>query len=387
MPESVRYIAPPPGGAIAFGVSNSRKEAVYALTRVPTDIRPSTKSLQQAKYQTELAGPSKFNPQEIRLSEAGQCRRRQTLRALGFVPTPPSLRELAIFETGHLAEERIAALWDAQFPGQLTREVEVRTEFGVGHIDLWVDPISHIVECKTTTEKRLHDLPLPSHVAQVTMYLHFFGNARGATAEIAYLIKETGEIQSFPVTYDRDDARQLIVGLMEVQAAIHLTREPLPIPEEYQATHYPCAWYTPQGLRRCGFWDYCWGSQVTTVPEKQHVVAVAPPLADDVREYATLRLQQQALKAHIDLLKVRRTELEKGFADVLAARQAHLLRAGDITLKRSVVAGCTTTHIQDAIADGVVAEQALQPYQTTGQPYDRWTVRQPSSKKSPKKES
>ena len=338
----------------------------------------STAALQKEKYQTELAGPSKFDPHEIRLSEAGQCPRRQTLRALGYVSTPPTLREMAIFETGHLAEERITALWEKQFPvpDQLVREVEVRTEFGVGHIDLWVDPIAHLVECKTTTEKRLKDLPLSSHVAQVTLYLHFYGNARGATAEIAYLFKETGEIRSYPVVYDPALARQLIVGLMEVQAAITLLKEPLPIPDDYQATAYPCAWHTPQGLRRCGFWDHCWGSQVTTVTEKQDVVAVAEPLAADVAEYATLRVQQQALTEQIDLIDIRRRALEAGFAEILEAQQAQALRAADITLKRSVIAGRTTTDVKAAIADGVVTETALAPYQKTGAPYARWTVRQ-----------
>lgn len=348
----------------------------------------STAALQRARYQRELAGPGKFDPREIRLSEAGQCPRRQTLRALGYVPTPPTLREMAIFETGHLAEERIAALWAAQFPapGQLQREVEVRTEFGVGHIDLWVDPIAHLVECKTTTEKRLKDLPLPSHVAQVTLYLHFWGNARGATAEIAYLLKETGEIRSYPVTYDRQAARDLIVGLMEVQAAIAMLRAPLPIPDDYQATQYPCAWHTPEGLRRCGFWDHCWGSQVATTTEKHAVVAVAPPLAEDVQEYARLRLQQQALEAQVDVIKVRRSALEAGFAELLAERQADALRAGDITLKRTVIPGRATTDLKAALADGVVTEDALKPYQKTGAPSARWTVRQPSRQTSPKGE-
>ncbi len=345
----------------------------------------STAALQQAKYQTELAGPSKFDPHEIRLSEAGQCPRRQTLRALGCVPTPPSLREMAIFETGHLAEERITALWDAQFPGQLQREVEVQTEYGVGHIDLWVEPIKHLVECKTTTEKRLKDLPLSSHIAQVTMYLHFFGNAQNATAEISYLIKETGEIHSYPVTYDRQLARDLIVGLMEVQAAIVMARKPLPIPEDYQATHYPCAWYTPQGLQHCPFWDYCWGQQLTTEPEKTGRIVHAPPLAADVAEYATLRQQQAALKAQTDLLNVRRQSLEAGFANVLDDKQATALEAGGITIKRTPVAGRVTTRIDDAIADGVVTREAMTPYLTIGQPWHRWTVRSPQKTTAKKK--
>ncbi len=348
----------------------------------------STALLQQEKYQTELAGPSKFDPHEIRLSEAGQCPRRQTLRALGYVATPPTLREMAIFETGHLAEERITALWEKQFPvpDQLVREVEVRTEFGVGHIDLWIEPIKHIVECKTTTEKRLKDLPLQSHVAQVTMYLHFYGNERGATAEISYLIKETGEIKSFPVTYDRQYARQLIVGLMEVQAAITMLREPLPIPEDYQATSYPCAWYTPQGLRRCGFWEHCWGSQVATVVEKKDVVAVVPPLAEDIKEYAKLRSHQLLLESQIDLIKVRRDALEAGFGDILDDRQANVLRADDVAVSRSVINGRTTTDIKAAIADGVITEDVIKPYQKTSEPYSRWTVRKPKKKTKSKGE-
>lgn len=344
-----------------------------------TPVKVSTAALQQAKYTAELAGPSKFDPHEIRLSEAGQCPRRQTLRALGHAPMPPTLREMAIFEAGHRAEEEIAALWEPQFPGQITREVEVRTEFGVGHIDMWIDPIKHLVECKTTTEKRLKDLPLQSHVAQVTMYLHFFGNAQGATAEIAYKIKETGEVLSFPVTYDRDYARQLIVGLMEVQAAITMLRAPLPIPDDYQATSYPCAWHTPQGLRRCGFWNYCWGNQVTTEVDKKDLIAIAAPLTADVEEYAKIRVQQQALETQIDLIKVRRDELEAGFGDILDDTQANALRAGAITIKRSVIGGRTTTDIKSAIADGVMTDEAIKPYQKTGDPYSRWTVRKPKA--------
>jgi len=344
---------------------------------LPTTVPVSSATLQQVKYQMELAGPSKFDPKEIRLSEAGQCPRRQTLRALGYVSTLPSLREMAIFETGHLAEERVTDLWEAQFPGQTVREVEVQTEYGVGHIDLWIPPANHMVECKTTTEKRRKDLPLQSHVAQVTMYLHFWGNARNATAEITYILKETGEMVSFLVTYNRQYARELIVGLMEVQAAITMMREPLPIPEDYQATSYPCAWYSPQGLRRCGFWEHCWGGQITTVSEKKDVVAVVPPLTEDIKEYAKIRSQQQLLESQIDLLDVRRDALEAGFSDILDDRQANVLRAEDVSISRTIINGRVTTDIKSAIADGAITEDIIQPYQKTSAPYPRWTVRKP----------
>ncbi|AEJ39650.1 hypothetical protein TPY_1466 [Sulfobacillus acidophilus TPY] len=345
----------------------------------PLSERPllSTQALWHQHLQQRLMEPPPFDPTEIRLSEAGQCPRRQTLRALGYAAALPTPRELAIFETGHWVEDRLAALWEARHPGQVNRQVTVTSPFGTGHIDLYIEPLNHIVECKTTTEKRRTELPLKSHVDQVTLYLHYWGNARGATAEIAYYIKETGNILAFPVTYDAARARELIVGLMEVQYAIQLTREPLPIPDDYQATQYPCAWYTADGLARCPYWEHCWGSSVTPMPDKKlGVVAVAPALAGDVDEYATIRQKQQALKGQLDILAVRREQLEAGFRTLLDERRAQALRAGDLTIKRTPIAGRTTVDLKAAIADGVVTEAQLQPYTVQHEGYDRWTVQQ-----------
>ena len=323
------------------------------------------------------ARDSTFDPREIRLSEAGGCGRRQTLRALGYQSTPHNARQLAIFETGHVTEDRVRQLWQRRYPRQIKQQIEVKSPFGVGHIDIWVSPLKHIVECKTTTEKQLPRLPLHSHVAQVNLYLHYWGNARGATAEITYVIKETGEIRSYPVVYDPALVRQLVVGLMDVESAISVTRTPLPIPDDYQATQFPCAWYTPRGLERCGFWDHCWGTQVSNINEAKSVVAVAPPLLADIEEYATLRQQQQALDAQGHLIKSRRTELEAGFATLLEDRQADALRAGSTTIKRTVVSGRTTTDLEAAIEAGSVDKNALVPFQTTHPSWNKWTVRIP----------
>ncbi len=273
-----------------------------------------------------------FDPRQIRLSEAGQCGRRQTLRALGYTPTPHTARELAIFDTGHWVEDKIAEEWESRYPGQVNRQIEVMSEFGTGHIEIYVEPLNHIVEVKTTTEKQIARLPLSSHVAQVTLHLHYWGQAWGSTAEIVYYVKETGQTLSFPVTYDPQRARELVVGLMEVKAAIELTGEPLPIPDDYQATSFPCAWYTLQGLMKCGFWAYCWGAQIATEPDKKDVVAVAPPLQADVQEYAQVRQQLQAVKTQEEILETRRDQLEAGFGCNLgskASKRTNLNRKGD----------------------------------------------------------
>ncbi|NMP25054.1 hypothetical protein [Sulfobacillus harzensis] len=109
-------------------------------------------------------------------------------------------------------------------------------------------------------------------------------------------------------------------------------------------------------------------------------MAVVPPLAEDLKEYAKLRSQQQLLESQIDLIKVRRDALEAGFGDVLDDRQANVLRADDVTVSRSIVNGRTTTDIKAAIADGVITEDVIKPYQKTSDPHSRWTVRKPKPK-------
>ncbi|MCY0886470.1 MAG: hypothetical protein OWV35_11455 [Firmicutes bacterium] len=341
--------------------------------------KPTTAAL-QAEALAARAREQTFDPKEIRLSEAGQCGRRQTLRALGYEPAPHTLRELAIFETGHLVEDRLLGYWEDRYPGQVLRQVEVRTPFGTGHIDGYVEPLRHLVECKTTTEKHRDHLPLASHVDQVTLYLHFWGHGRGADAEITYYVKETGQVLSFPVSYDPDRAEALIQNLIAVQAAIQLLQEPLPVPEDYQATRYPCAWYTPEGLARCPYWRHCWGDRIVAgrdprPPAPPPPVLEAPELARDLAAYAALRQQLTAVQRHLDTVKAELATYEAGFAQLLDEAGAHVLRADGLEVRRTPVAGRTTWDVDRAIADGVVDAAALEPYRKVGAGYTRWTVR------------
>lgn len=333
----------------------------------------TTAALQAARFEAARQAPPAFDPREVRLSEAGQCPRRQTLRALGYPAAPPTDRELAVFAAGHHWEDALAALWEDRFPFGVQRQVPVVTPFGTGHIDLWVEPIRHLVEGKTTTEKHRADLPFASHVDQVTLYLHFFGQARGATAEIAYVIKETGEIVSCPVAYDADRAQELHFRLLVVQDAIR-RGEPLPVPEEYEATRYPCAWHTPQGLARCGYWATCWGSRWQAAPDP--AVLEAPALAADAAEYARLRQELQALDTQVAIRKARREQLERAFAQILDAHGARTLVAGGVRLTRTPVPGRPTWDVPAALAAGAVTAEALAPYRRDGRGYDRWSVRE-----------
>lgn len=337
------------------------------------DAPPTTAALFAAALQADAAAPT-FDPHEIRLSEAGQCGRRQTLRALDYAPTPPSPRQRAIFRAGHAIEDWILGYWEAAYPGQVQRQIAVATPFGAGHIDGFVEPIRHLVECKSTTRKHRDGLPMSSHVDQVTLYLHVWGNARGATAEIAYYLKETGEIVSCPVTYDPDRAARLIQGLREVQAAITILGEPLPIPAGYQPLQFPCAWHTDAGLERCGFWAYCWGGRATPGADGDARTLDAPDLADDVARYQQVRQRYEAADRQLKALKAERALYEDTFRTLLDAHQATRLRAGDWIVRATPVAGRTVTDLDRLVADGLIDPDTLAAYQTQTPGYYRWAV-------------
>lgn len=330
----------------------------------------------------ERSQQQKFDPTEIRLSEVGGCARKQTLRALGYEAEEPDERSLSIFESGDQHEDAIYHLWADQYPRRVRRQIKVQSPFGVGHIDIWVAPIKHLVESKSTTEKSRARLPLQSHIDQVTMYLHFWGQPRGATAEIAYRIKETGEILSFPVEYDEERAALLVKRLGDIQAAIHLFRTPVPVPDGNGPTHFPCAWPTSAGMARCPFWQHCWGYGVEAQPDKKgKVIASVPSLSGDVQRYTNLKQQEKGLKDQLDAAKSERTALEGVFSQAIDDAHATALAAGDTILTRTKTTGRTDIDTDQAIKAGVVTREELEPFRTQAKGYDRWTIRDTKSKK------
>ena len=330
----------------------------------------------------ERAKEQKFDPREIRLSEAGLCPRKQTLRALGYDADEPDERSLSIFESGDEHEDRIVALWAERFPRRVKRQVPVRTPYGVGHIDAWIAPIKHIVESKSTTEKSLKRLPMEHHIAQVTLYQHFWGNARGATAEISYRVKESGQVLSCPVEYDERRALNLIANLVEIQGAIEMTQEPLPVPDDYTAFSFPCAWATG----RCPFWQHCWGGAQTEV-QKKKVVAKVPQLAGDAQEYLTLRQRRQALEGQVEIMKSREDVLENGFAAVLDHNEASALVAGHILIGRSKIPGRISYDGEAMVEAGVITTEAIAPFIKVSAGYDRWTPKDLAAPKKGQKQS
>jgi hypothetical protein len=113
--------------------------------------------------------------------------------------------------------------------------------------------MGHIVEAKSTTSDKQRFIPDKQYIDQVLWYMHFFGNALGATAEIAYAIRDTQEIISFPITYDAERVEALIRWAERVSAAVR-SGQPLSRPEYMIAERFPCSW----GSGRCQYFEHCY---------------------------------------------------------------------------------------------------------------------------------
>ncbi len=358
----------------------------------PAILSPDTCTT-QTLHETALAAAraaNPFDPREIRLSAAGGCPRQQTLRILGAPATPESVTQLSIFHAGHYWEDYLASLWESQYPGQVNRQVTVDSPYGTGHIDLWVEPMHHLVECKTTKVSRRALLPLDEHLDQVNLYLHFWGNNHGATAEIAYLLKETGEILTFPVVYDPQRIPRLLERLDQILIAVQIDQQPLPIPEEAAPFQFPCGWMDAYGqFAQCPFWAHCWGAP--TIPEDADdtlIVDAPETWIDALQTYATavtaIKETKQALKPYEQIKK----DTEAALKDWFEVYPLAGLRIPDGTLRRTIGKASDSWDVAQALEDGAITPDQIAPY-TTHQPGRvtwRWEAPKPpktSRKKSP----
>lgn len=331
----------------------------------------STQSLMDERLEAQRR-ESRFDPTDIRLSEAAHCPRRQTLRILGYEGEPPTLDQQAVFDLGHEHEERMADLWRERYGGDaVLREVEVRTPFGTGHIDALVVPEKRLVEFKTTKARSVPYLPLEEHVAQATLYLHYhviplWGDE--ATAEIAYRIKETGRVLSFPLRYDPGLAARLVERLEAVKDAVEFGA-PLPVPKGYSLDQFPCGWWDDAGsFQTCPFWRHCW-------------TAEAPEGDADGRAGELLSRLREAEDAYrraadgLEEAKRARDAARAAVGRIMDETGENTLRAGGVEATRIRASGWTTWDVKAAIEAGAVSEEALRPFARERKGNETWKVR------------
>ena len=331
---------------------------------------------------------SRFDPREIRLSEAGGCPRFRAAKAAGGVPAEalaPDEWDAGYFARGRVAERLFADLVRSAFPRHWRREVPVRHPWGTGHLDFWYPAGRFFVELKTATasvDGTWPELPRRAHLLQVQAYLHFFrgpdGARRASAAVLLYLLLgQRLEWRAFPVRYAPRIGEQIEAEMREI--ADHAAAGTLPpVPAGYSPFAYPCAWRARSGSGgRCPLFDRCWGPEAPPRADGADPVAVVAGESEKVvREYAALHAQkaeaEREAEALSELMRDMRPLLDAAFA---ASGAKRIGTADGVTVVRSEAAGRRTVDWDAALAAGAVREDAIAPFVRQSPPTVRYLVR------------
>ena len=323
----------------------------------------------------------RFDPSEIRLSEVGLCSRKQCLRILGYEADETPLEQESIFAQGEEHEDRIYLLWAVRHPRQVRRQIAIPWWGGTGHLDIWVSPLKHIVESKSTKAASQKFLPNRHHVDQVMLYLHFWGLKHNATAELAYRIKETGIILPFPVRYDPDYANHLEERLRAIDSAVQ-AEKPIPIPEGYNPIRFPCAWRAKEGVVRCAYWQHCWSPEVQEDMERKGAVLVVPELKEDIDKYRRVLEECREAEERTKKLKAIKKAMEDNFSGLLDKEGAKALTADEkVVVSRVIPSTWVDYNVKKALEDGVITPEMLKGYEVQKGGYPRWSIKLPKEAK------
>lgn len=338
-------------------------------TPAPTTLAPTTEAL-YAQRLIERRDQADFDPHDIRLSELGSCLRKASLRILDFDSEQTTLEQESIFLSGDEHEDHIARIWQDLYPRQVMRQVKVPHPFGrsPGHIDIWVAPLKHIVESKSTTKKNLHRLPFDSHRDQVLLYLHFWGNARGATAEIAYRIKETGEVKSIPVVYDEARVKELLGYGQGLLHSVSLG-EPMPIPEGYAPQAFPCSWRSEGEVKTCPFFRHCWEGTA------ERDAVFIPSMGAAVASLFEVESEASVAGRHKKAAEQERNDRRKVVAAIMQTHGTNTIRTETHRAWRTWVPTKGDPDVDAMVAAGILTNEQVAKYTPEAGGYWRWTVK------------
>lgn len=336
----------------------------------------------------------KYDQAEFRLSETGWCRRGRVLRVLGYEADPVPDDVLGLFETGHVWEEWIHSLFREKYPRKTRTQVEVPTPYGTGHIDIYFpnppDGNPRIIEVKAVRMgAKFYGLPKDEHIAQVQSYL-YFGRKYGikldgrivklpenTTAEIVYVIRETLDIEPYPVYYNELAGQRAEKELIELTGWAERGEAP-PIPAAYGPDTYPCYYQTRDYEVFCPFYKHCHdGTEASEAVTDE-------TLAAKFKEYYAARMELTTANKKAEAVKAKVKALEDELEDVFNAKNAEVIKAGGYQLKRSKVDGRRYYRVEKAIDAGVIppdlAEVLKEHYSSQSDGYTRWYISKPKEK-------
>jgi CRISPR/Cas system-associated exonuclease Cas4 (RecB family) len=198
------------------------------------------------------------------ISEAGKCPRMIFFRFKKAPAEEIEPERLRIFEEGEIIQQRIlrhlfslgvVRATEIQIPPQelvsgradaivsftertfadLGIEIKEKIELG----------LPYVLEIKSISGKmNLKKLPLPEHVNQLQLYLHYFKIKRGI---LLYLNKDTQEISEFVFEYDRELAEKILNWFSKLKEKVEADLVPL------RLVDWPNNWQ----CQKCEFFEIC----------------------------------------------------------------------------------------------------------------------------------
>jgi hypothetical protein len=146
-----------------------------------------------------------------------------------------------------------------------------------GHIDFYFPQRKFLIECKTIAAARCSPefLPVDHHVVQVHAYLSalFEMTSEEHYAALVYFPRENPRLfQVFTFAYDPSWHSELVLRIELLKHAIE-TGELPPIPADYDATKFPCRWFSriSRMVVQCPFYEQCWQAKKQEQEEEPKV--------------------------------------------------------------------------------------------------------------------
>jgi hypothetical protein len=225
------------------------------------------------RIQSLFASVAQSDQPRLRLSALGLCPRATVLSVRTGV-TADLTEAAGILAAGHLFENFIAEAFEGE---EIYPQFEVELAGVKGHIDFYFPQRKFLIECKTIAAARCSPefLPVDHHVVQVHAYLSalFEMTSEEHYAALVYFPRENPRLfQVFTFAYDPSWHSELVLRIELLKHAIE-TGELPPIPADYDATKFPCRWFSriSRMVVQCPFYEQCWQAKKQEQEEEPKV--------------------------------------------------------------------------------------------------------------------
>jgi hypothetical protein len=330
-------------------------------------------------HQLMVRADSPFALKEFRLSSSDPetCFRRQVYPFhLGHAGTPPPIQVQRIMASGHVFEAWLVQLFAQRYPTVETqRVVPVPHLRASGHLDVFFPETAHLIEIKYVDVDELHELPKRAHLYQVQAYRHFDRQIK--TSHLLYGVRGSCELVPFEIRPNPEIGQEIERNLRMMNDHVdngtlpdRVTTNPLDFPCTYHKTDFSGT-YTVH----CPFYHECWQQEPAQAPTSSDppTTRITQDQLHDLTRLIQIERGMTDINRRIKAVKAERDRLRDRIAAILPPKtplhyQGHIIQ-------RTVSEPTIRYDIEKAILAGVVTKEALAPFQSYGEPRERWTVK------------